>query len=167
MLDPKNRDGLKPGDAGFLEIIDKYGWHVMSVTPRVDSDDAPEWFSYSTGLFMRLQHPEIILCGLDADVSQRIINSIGNEVKAGREFDLDTDCADIFADDVNCRFRVVHKSQYGEYVGWSQWFYEGDDYPLWQCFWPDKAGKYPWDAACNRSVAELQPLLYTPSQKVR
>jgi hypothetical protein len=166
MLDPKNRDGLKPGDARFLEIIDKYGWHVMSVAPRADSDDAEEWFSYSTGLFMRFQHPEIILCGLDTSVSQQIINAIGNEVKTGRKFDLDTDYADIFSDEDICRFRVVHASQYGEYVCWSQWFYEGEPFPAWQCFWPDQAGKYPWDKDCDPSVVELQPLLYKPSQKI-
>jgi len=166
MLDPKNRDGLKPGDARFLEVIDKYGWHVMSVSPRVDFDDAQEWFSYSTGLFMRFQHPEIILCGLDSDVSTRIINTIGDELKSGRKFNLDTECSDIFAGDVKCRFRAVHSSRYAEYVGWAMWFYEGEHFPLWQCFWPDKSGRYPWDEGCNHSIVELQPLLYKPSKKV-
>ena len=166
MLDPKNRDGLKPADARFLEIIDKYEWHVMSVAPRVDSEDAQEWFSYSTGLYMRFQHPEVLMCGLDADVSRGIINSIGNEAKSGRKFELDTDGADIFADDVKCRFRAVHRSRYAEYVGWAIWFYEGEPFPLLQCFWPDAAGKYPWEEGCDPNVAELQPLLYKPSQKV-
>lgn len=166
MLDPKNRDGLKPGDAKFLEIVDKFGWHVMNVAPRVDSDEAKEWFSYSTGFFMRFQHPEVLLCGLDADVSTQIINSIGDELKSGRRFELDADYGDIFGDDVKCRFRVVHSSQYAEYVGWSIWFYDGEHFPLWQCFWPDKSGNYPWDETCNRSVAELQPLLYKPSKRL-
>jgi hypothetical protein len=165
MLDPKIRDGLKPGDARFLEIIDKHGWHVMNVAPKVDSDDAEEWFSYSTGLFLRFQHAEIVLCGLDGGVSTQIINSIGDELKSERKFEVDTDCADIFSDDVKCRFRAVHSSQYAEYVGWAMWFYEGEHFPLWQCFWPDKSGKYPWEVGCNRSVVELQPLLYKPSPK--
>jgi hypothetical protein len=166
MLDPKNREGLKPGDARFLEIIDEYEWHVMSVAPRVDSEDAQEWFSYSTGLYMRFQHPEILICGLDADTGRGIINSIGDELKAGRKFDLDSDCAHIFADGVKCRFRIVHPSQYAEYVGWAIWFYEREAFPLWQCFWPDDAGKFPWEEGCDPSVVELQPLLYKPSQKV-
>ena len=86
MLDPKNREGLGKGDAEFLEFIDKHGWHVMNVAPRVDSEDKQEWFSYSTGLYMRYHHPEIILCGLDADESTYIINDIGNAVKADRKF---------------------------------------------------------------------------------
>jgi Domain of unknown function (DUF4262) len=61
MLDPKQRDGLPPGDAKFLEIIDKFGWHVMSVAPRLGEQG--EIFSYSTGLYMRFKQPEILLCG--------------------------------------------------------------------------------------------------------
>jgi len=53
MLDPTKRESFSRADAKFLEIIDKYGWHVMSVAPRSDFQDKQEWFSYSTGLFMR------------------------------------------------------------------------------------------------------------------
>jgi hypothetical protein len=49
LLDPKKRDGLSNGDARFLEIIDKYGWHVMSVAPLVG--EKGQSFAYSTGLF--------------------------------------------------------------------------------------------------------------------
>ena len=162
MLDPKNREGLSKGDAEFLEIIDKHGWHVMNVAPRVDSEDKQEWFSYSTGLYMSCHDPEIILCGLDADESTYIINDIGNAVKADRKFQLDEDSSDIFANDVKCRFRLVHPSQYGEYVCFSQWFYEADDFPVWQCFWPDKSGFFPWQRECHPAVAESQPLLFLP-----
>ena len=166
MLDPTKRDGLEPSDVRFLEIIEKYGWHVMSVAPRTDSDDKQEWFSYSTGLFRALSHPEIIVCGLDASIAQGIVNEIAYAIKKGRAFELDTDYSDIFANDVKCRFRPVHLRQYGEYVCWSQWFYEGNDFPVWQCFWPDKQGKYPWEPDCNSEVSVLQPLLYLRSHKV-
>jgi len=165
MLDPTKRDGLKVGDAHFLEIIDKYGWHVMSVAPRTDSADKQEWFSYSTGLFRAFSRPEIIVFGLDANTGRAIVNEIGNAMQGGRTFELDADYIDIFADDLKCRFRAVHLCQYGEYVGWSQWFYEGNDFPVWQCFWPDKEGNYPWEAGCNTEVSRLQPLLYLPARE--
>jgi hypothetical protein len=163
MLDPKNREGLSKGDAKFLEIIDQYGWHVMSVAPRVDSDDEQEWFSYSTGLFAAFRQPEIILFGLDDDTAPRIINEIANAMKADRRFELGMDYRDIFADDVKCTFRAVHPSHYPEYLGWSKWFYEGLDFPVWQCFWPDKRGQYPWEESCSPGVVELQPLLFNPA----
>ena len=74
MLDPKNRAGLSPASSKFLEIIDQFGWHVMSVAPRVDSQDKQEWFSYSTGLFREFGHPEIMLCGLDSTTAMAILN---------------------------------------------------------------------------------------------
>jgi len=43
-----------------------------------------------------------------------------------------------------------------------QWFYESDDFPVGQCFWPGKNGYYPWEEACPPSIVELQPLLYEP-----
>jgi hypothetical protein len=132
MLDPKQRDGLTPSDAKFLEIIDKFQWHVMSVAPRIDEEG--ENFSYSTGLFMRFKHSEIILFGLDPDTSQVIINDIGKSVEAGNAYELDRDYADIFADGVNCRFRPVLPAHYKEYVGWSLWFYEQEQFTLVHCF---------------------------------
>jgi Domain of unknown function (DUF4262) len=97
-LDPKNREGFDPGDAKFLEIIDKFGWHVMSVAPRVGEDG--DIFSYSTGLFLRLRHPEIILCGLDSDTSVHIISEIGRQFKTGKVFEIGQRCDDIFANGV-------------------------------------------------------------------
>lgn len=160
MLNPKNREGLPPVDAQFLEIVDKYGWHVMSVCPRADSDDKQEWFSYSTGLFMRHAHPEIIIFGLSSQNGLGIINHIGEKIKAGKAFELDKDQSGILADGFKCRFREVHRSQYAEYVCSSIWFYEGEDFPVWQCFWPDDGGHFPWDASCDPSVVEAQPMLF-------
>ncbi len=166
MRDPAMRESFSPNDAKFLEIVDKYGWHVMSVAPRANSQDRQEWFSYSTGLFMRVREPEIILCGLDSNVAVRIINEIGHALESGRKFKLETDYTDIFANDVKCHFRAVHLSQYGEYVCWSQWFYESKDFPVWQCFWPDKGGHYPWEAGCHPEIVALQPSLYEPLRHV-
>jgi len=158
MLDPKQRNGFPPGDMKFLEIIDKFQWHVMSVAPRIG--EGGESFSYSTGLFMRFKHPEIILFGLNPDISQQIINGIGKIVEAGKPFEMNRDYADVFADEVMCRFRPVLSAHYREYVGWSLWFYEQELFPLFQCFWPDKNGRYPWEKECHPDVAGCQPLLY-------
>jgi hypothetical protein len=166
MLNPTKRESFLRADAKFLEIIDKYGRHVRSVAPRTDAQDKREWFSYSTGVFMRFEHPEIILCGLDAESAIRIISDIGNALKSGRKFGLDTDYHDIFADDVKCRFRAVHLTKYSAYVCWAQWFYERDMFPVWQCFWPDKAAHYTWENACHPEVAKLQPCLYKPSRQI-
>jgi hypothetical protein len=162
-LDPKKREHLSRGDAKFREIIEKYGWHVMSVAPRTGSADKEEWFSYSTGLYLRFRQPEMIVLGLDSDTGARILNEIGEQMKRGRTFELGTDYHDIFANDVPCQFKPVHRTQYREYVCFSTWFYETTDFPVWQCLWPDRNGIYPWLQGCNQEVAQLQPLLSVPS----
>jgi hypothetical protein len=160
MLDPKKREGYNTGDRRFLEIVDEFGWHVMNVAPRVDSKDKKEWFSYSTGLFRAFGHPEILLCGLDSSTAHRVINDIGKEVKAGRTFEIETSYDGIFADGVRCQFQSVNKGNYADYVGWAMWFYEGSEFPVWQCFWPDRSGLYPWEKECDPFVVEVQPQLY-------
>jgi hypothetical protein len=77
--DPKNRDGLKPADPRFLEIVDKHGCQVMSVVPAVGKPS--DSFSYSTGIFLRFRHPEIILFGLSPE--RKVINIIGRQTAVG------------------------------------------------------------------------------------
>jgi hypothetical protein len=50
-LDPSKRDGFSQADAKFLEIIEKYGWHVMTVAPRV-GEDGDLWV-YDGGRFIQ------------------------------------------------------------------------------------------------------------------
>ena len=117
----KRLEGFDLRDAKFLEIIDKNGWHVMSVAPRIGEHGAI--FSYSTGLFLRFKHSEIILCGLEPDSSIRIINEIGRTFSLWKAFEVSQPYSGIFADDVNkCQFRPVQMAIYGEYACWTQWF---------------------------------------------
>lgn len=164
MRDPKQRDGLPPGDAKFLKIIDEFGWHVMSVVPRLGEEG--EVFSYSTGLYLRFKHPEILLCGLDSGNSTGLINTIGEEIKRGVSFNSEIEYPNIFAGEVKCRFRPVKSANFNDYVCWSQWFYEYQDFPVLQCFWPDKHGYYPWEKECHPDVKRCQPLLYNQPRSV-
>jgi len=163
-LDPKKREGYDEKDAKFLEIVEKYGWHVMSVAPRVGGEG--DVFSYSTGLFLRTGQPEVIICGLDPTTSAHIINEIGRQLQSGLTFKTDQQYGDIFANEVKCQFRTVHIAHYSEYVCWTQWFYEGEFFPVSQCFWPDRRGLFPWDEGCHSEVITAQPLLFHPPKNV-
>jgi len=154
--DLRHRDGLRPGDEKFLSQIETYGWNVTKIFRR-QGETGPEW-AFSTGLFQSYQHPEIVILGLPLDTMQEIINNIGLEVKKGARFELEQEYQGIFAR-CGCRFRAVDQSQYKPYLGWALWFYESDPFPVLQCFWPDKEGKYPWEAGCSESVISSQPSL--------
>jgi Domain of unknown function (DUF4262) len=161
-LNPSERAGLPPGDAKFLEIIEKFGWHVMSVAPRV-GEEGHLW-AYSTGLFYSYDHPEVIVFNLDISSLQNAVNSIGGRVKAGEKFEAGKSYTDIF-DDRECQFRWVHKSQYKEYIGFSLWFYEGLSFPVLQAFWPDEDNFYPWTESGDGWIRGTQPLLYEEMPK--
>ena len=158
-LDLDRTDGLPPGDVKFLEIVKKFGWHVMTVAPLKGEEGNA--FSYSTGLFHTYQHPEILLFNLSNETMPQIINAIGNEIKAGKKFEVGPLYSDIFAK-CCCAFRPILKDYYDELVGFSLWFYDGDPFPLLQCFWPDVNNRFPWDPDCDPGVRDSQPLLYLP-----
>jgi Domain of unknown function (DUF4262) len=158
--DIRDRNGLPSADQNFLANIEGHGWVVTKVF-RSKGETGPE-FAYSTGLSHVYKHPEIIIFGLNLDVMHRIINNIGDAVKIGSRFEPGIEYQDIFAM-CGCQFRPVDPGYYKAYLGWSIWFYEGYEFPVSQCFWPDREGHYPWDPECSPEIAELQPMLHKPS----
>ena len=152
------KDGLDRADLKLLADVKEHGWHIVRVFRSAD-ETGPEW-AFSVGIFHTLLHPEIILFGLDLHTCARIINEIGAQVRAGKRFDRDGEFGDIFAEPVKCAFRPVAPKYFGDYVGFAQWFYQADPFPLLQCFWPDKEGRYTWSRECDKSVRGAQPLLF-------
>jgi hypothetical protein len=155
-IDPKNRQGLSRGEASFLEIIDRHGWHIMTVA----GNDSNPIFSYSTGLFHSYGHPEVIVLGLgDCDNSQGVISAIGSQVKKGKAFNIDR-LYDTILESYKCCFRPVLRDKYSDYMYWMDWFYERESVPVLQCLWPDRDGNFPVDQKCSRIVAEAQRGLF-------
>jgi len=101
------------------------------------------------------------MLNLQLDTMHEIINLIGASVKKGKTFEPGKSYADIL-ERFNCSFQSVLPAYYGEYVGFSRWFYEGDSFPILQCFWPDTSNRFPWQPDCDADVRESQPLLYLP-----
>jgi len=151
---------LSASDTKVLTDIQSHGWHVVKVFSR-QNEKGPEW-AFSVGLLHSFGHPEVIVFGLPLDICMRVVNAIGEQVRAGKRFTTDGEYDDILNAPYRCAFRPVEQKYYREYVGYAQWFYEDTPFPLAQCFWPDKAGRFPWDAACSHSIREAQPLLFVP-----
>ena len=156
-LGPTAREGLKPADERFLRIIEEVGWCVTIVAPRAGEEG--QLFAYSTGLYHTYEHPEIVLFNLESKTLHNAINAVGKQVQSGQSFRADESYNGIF-DDRECRFRVVHGSQYREYLGWSIWFYQSLEFPVLQAFWPDEQNHFPWDTAGDGWIRQTQPLLY-------
>ncbi|OAI48434.1 hypothetical protein AYO44_06885 [Planctomycetaceae bacterium SCGC AG-212-F19] len=141
-------------DRKLLADVQRHGWHVLGV----ESDDEGPGFAYSIGLFHTFRHPEIIVFGLAVKVMHPIINAIGELVRKGSQFEHLDEAGDVLGG-YNVCFRTVERMHYREYLGYARWFYQGDDFPVLQCVWPDKQHRYPWHPEFNENLASRQPLL--------
>lgn len=157
MANPSN--GLRPvpqddHDRKLLADVQGHGWHVIGV----EADEEGPGFAYSIGLFHTFRHPEFIVFGLTVKVMHPIINSIGEQVRKGSKFGH-LDEADDVVEGYNVCFHTVERKHYREYLGYARWFYQGDDFPILQCVWPDKEHRYPWHPDFNENLAARQPVL--------
>ncbi|MEW6493544.1 MAG: DUF4262 domain-containing protein [Cyanobacteriota bacterium] len=144
-----------PLEQKVFDDIKQYGWHILGV----EADETSPGFAYSIGLWHHFQHPEIILFGLPYEVMGRIINIIGDQVKAGTRFEAGKPYYEIL-ENYPCVFETVASAQIGNFLCWARWFYGyQDQFPALQGFWPDKAGKFPWDEGFDSKFLPYQPLL--------
>ena len=156
-LDPKKLEGHTEGDQEFLRIIDEFGWHVMSVAPRVGEEG--DLWSYSTGLFYHYKHPEIVVFNEPTELRFSMINAIGKRVKTGEKFEPGTLYADILGGSHYVQFRPMHPTHYWDWLNFACWFYDSDEnsFPVLQCFYPDMQGKFPWEPGCEQWAIDQQP----------
>lgn len=123
-----------------ISDISTYGVHIVHV---LEEGEYPG-FSFTVGLFESCLHPEIIIIGLEREVSHVLLNNLAHDIKRGKSYSAG-DYHEGVLDDFLCYFGEVPKSHYKEYMGWALWFYEGDEFPLVQCIPPTVEGKFPWD----------------------
>jgi hypothetical protein len=149
---------LDKGEQKVIDDIARYGWHLISVK----ADEHGPGFVYSVGMMHTLSHPEIIMFGLDNDFLAAVINDMGRQIRAGRNFaalglfeDLLEGCA--------CKVIEVSARWHSEYLGFAMWHrcYAGQPGSLraLECLWPDKQGRFPDEAGCHPGVVSLQPVL--------
>ena len=141
-------------DRKLLADIDQFGWHVIGV----EQDDDGPGFAYSIGLYRSFGHPEILVIGLDTNVTFGMVNGVGELIRGGKRFDDFDESGDVL-DGFNVAFRRVEKAHYAGYVGYARWFYEGDDFPILQCVWPDSRQRYPWNPDYPAALRARQPIL--------
>lgn len=148
-------EGEDADEQKVIDDIEQYGWHIVGI----EADDEGPGFAYSVGLHHTLGHPEVIVFGLaSADTMAQIINGIGDAVRSGTRFE-DWHESDEILEGYSCMFRKVPIEAYPEYLGYAMWFYRPDQFPVLQCVWPDKEGRYPWEAECDPIVRQRQPVL--------
>lgn len=144
---------LDSADRDFLAQIHEHGWFSTRV---FDPEKQEPDFTYSTGLFHSLGHPEIIVFSLPKQVSHEILWDIYRDIRKGNLPKPATQLSGIFGN-YQAVLLPVSKDFYAEHLGWSRWFYRGDNFPCLQLIWPDRAGVFPWQPGFDPTFAGDQP----------
>ncbi|AZI44381.1 DUF4262 domain-containing protein [Deinococcus psychrotolerans] len=142
-------------DVDVLRGIQEYGWFVL----KVPEDAEDPGFAFTVGLWANYLHPELIMFGLSLKVMHEILNLAGNEVsRKMRRFESGQQ-AEGLIEDHSCTFMDVGSEAYDEYLGYAQWLYRKQMFPVLQCVWPDRQGFFPWHAGFLEELRSHQPIL--------
>ena len=147
-----SEDALDPQEKAFVSKIREHGWFATHVLAEAHSPG----FSYTTGFSVNLGQSEVIVFGLRSETAHSVLWDIFRDLKAGKLLPLRARLTDVLGNRDTYLF-PVDKAQYPEYLGWSRWFYGGDDFPCSQLVWPDREDRFPWDAQFDPSLAGVQP----------
>jgi hypothetical protein len=147
-------DGLEPAARKLLDDVAEYGVHIVHV-PR---DDGRPGYSFSVGLWHSFGQPEVVVFGLPNEVAHELLNLVADEADDGRRFLGDSRC-DGLLHGYPVHFVDVPRRCYHDYLGLASWAYESDEFPAVQLVWPDKQGRWPWDATTRQGFRDEQPVL--------
>ena len=144
-------------DARVQSDIQRHGWHVVLIPPE---GDAPGW-AHTIGLWERYRHPELLVFGSEPRQLAALLNALGERVRGGRRFAAGETEASLLQD-LPFALRAVASRWTHVFLGNAAWHYQGEPFEALQGFWPDRSGRFPWDASCASAVADEQPRLEVP-----
>ena len=147
-------DELTPEERKMLTDVQEHGVHVLHV---MEDDEGPG-YSFSIGLHHQFGQPEVIVFGLPDDVAHELLNLVADEASEGRRFVAGSEHRDLLAS-YPVRFLAVPEHMHATFLGSALWAYDGEPFEVVQLVWPDKHGRWPWDAGVRSGFRELQPLL--------
>ncbi len=145
-------------ERGILKNINKYGWHANGIRGEGSS---PDWV-YSVGLFAKYAQPELIVFGLEFETMHQMLARYADLLLAGHKFGDGAKISGI-SKNTPCVLREVHLPWREPLLRSASWYYHYDEYPVLQCFWPDRHGYFPWEEHCSKGSRKAQPLLYQRS----
>jgi len=142
----------------LVKDVANIGWHSLHVT----GDGAIPDFVYSVGLMETYGHPEIIVFGLPMETMHDLLSNFVAGIDGGRLF-ARAGSYDGIVDGFSLATRPMNTQNHCDFVGYALWHRafvgKGGDLRVVQCFWPDKAGVFPFEKGCTETVAALQPRL--------
>ncbi|MDJ0629766.1 MAG: DUF4262 domain-containing protein [Rhodobacter sp.] len=147
-LDPAELD---QHDRNFVTQVRQFGWFGTHV---FGDEDVPA-FSYTTGFWVNHGHPELIVFGLKRELAHDVFWHTWNDLPKGRPVSIGVAVADVL-ESVSVYFLPVDRAKYADYLGWSRWFYRGDDFECLQLVIPTTSGVFPWHPDASKGFLAAQ-----------
>lgn len=146
--------GEDPLEQKVIDDIAKFGWHCVNIMAEGSGVE----YSFTVGLFHTFQHPEFIIFGLSPEIAHQILSIAVDAIKNKAPLDLSAP-TDMLLEDYACCFVEVPISRYYDYMGFCCWFYEGNNFPLYQIVWPSREGLFPWHPEVSAAFKCAQPVI--------
>lgn len=154
-----NPSELDEHEKRFVENIREHGWFGTHVA---EGENEPR-FSYTTGFWLGLQMPELVIFSLPTELSHQIFWSFYNDLSSGRKYTIGAPIAEMI-EGYPVILKPVLKDHYPDHFGWSRWFYRGDKFEVNQIVFPDKSGQFPWDDGASDGFKATQPHLWLTNE---
>lgn len=138
--------------------IERSGFHVTGVLPS--QTEYP--YAYTTGLATTLDHPELVIVGVDPSISHPVLWAAFDHLKIGHRYEPGTRVMDILAGDLPVRFDPVDLAATWMSFGVCRAWYR-DSVPLrvWQIVLPDRHGLLPGDEGCDPAFVTGQQSVFS------
>lgn len=145
-------EALDDAERDFVAQVREHGWFRTSVF----GDANGPGFSYTTGFWADCQQPEFIIFTLKREITHDVFWDLFRDAKAGIVLPIGQRTDQVFGNSHAYAFTVARR-HYRDHLGWSRWFYAGDEFPCLQIVWPDREGLFPWEAGFDQEFAPDQP----------
>ena len=98
----------------IAEVVRQHGWYAASI-----SDHQPP-FLYTIGLMQTLNHPELIMFGLEENNAHALFSQLVRDIRAGRSYaEPGMYTVSIGDDEQRVGVRRVHPTQHELYLGFA------------------------------------------------
>ena len=135
--------------------VESHGFHLGVIPPEAGT---PGW-AFTIGLVERFAHPELLAFAPDADFMGRLVATLAQRVRRGDRFEAGRAYGEVLAGR-EVALRAVERKWYPAFLGNVAWYYGSEDFAALQCYWPDRAGRFPWHEDFDAKWRDDQPLLY-------
>jgi hypothetical protein len=139
----------------LMHNIETYGFQVTSVFDPKGKDPN---FAYSIGIQKTTGSPEMIVFGMSPRTAHYLISTYFEQAKAGRCF-VPSRPYSGFSKNHTVFVQPVLRSKYAHFMAAADGYYGKRGYKAVQLIYPDKLGRWPWNADVPSRFKSLQPVL--------